>query len=339
MKKVKKLLNISEKKVFIDLKKSSMIQYFNIFPQQEMKLVIDLEDITLSKKEKKTFNNSVFDFVITDLEMNPIFIIEFDGPDHKREDNILSDLRKMSICKKANLSILRVDYIIYDKFSHSLIIDFLIYRYYQWNNEKEKLNEDFSVKIKYLESTGMSIQEIADYVSVEEPEMEFNYKYYYPEIQNLRKILYEKFNLYPGFLELSSEDPFMSKYTSLNSSFPNFNDGLVTSKTEYILNCNLKNGNAISSYKTIIKSEPIEMIWQYNYYNLIKESTKNSGIDNSESFENGIPGTRIYDLISMLSKYECLNNILKIAQDITKKGYLFLNKKEENIDYYFKDKI
>lgn len=332
---VKKILNTSESYIYSELIDVSLNQDLNIFPQQTISNIIDSSKIKLTKKENMTFKNSTFDFIITDNFNLPLFAIEFDGPDHERESKVLSDLRKMSICKKANLPILRIDYKIYDKFSKDSIIQYLVNRYVSWNQKKEEYEINYSDTINYLRSKGKDDEYIRDYMSVEEPEMNFNFDNYFPKIDSIRKELALEYDIYPDYLECLIEDDFNSKYYPLSPYNSIIKNGIATGLSSYQLESEYILNNERIELKMKFKSEPIEIRWIYAYNLMILNDKHDPGIDKDENFFNGIPGTNIYDLSFMLSEYECIFKLKKEIEKISKLGGKFVNKnRDEVLDYY-----
>lgn len=337
MNKTKQLLNLSESKMYYDFKRATNHCDINILPQIQMKIVIDSKELKLNKKEKQTYKDSSFDFVMADLEMNPLFVVEFDGPDHVRYKNILADLRKMSICQQAGLPILRINYKIYDEFAKDSLIDFLIFRYTKWNEESVELENEYSEKIEYLKKTGKSHEEIIDYMCVEEPEIVFNYRYYFPKIDEIRRKLYQNFNIFPDFFDSYPESTFMSKYTQITSSSPTLKNGQAISDSSYTITGRITKKGKVIDYEKTFKTEPVNIIWLYNYYDLVSIDDMETIVSSSGSYKNGIPGTQLYDLSAMLAEYRCFKEMLNEVKELKRKGFEFINEGNDDLKLFFEN--
>jgi hypothetical protein len=330
---IKKLLNKSEQQIFNDLEKSHHKDRIKIFPQQYLNQVIDSSDLEISKKEKLTFKHGIFDFVITDLEMFPLFVIEFDGPDHDRKKNMIADIRKMSICDKAHIPILRISYKIYDEFSKDLLINFIIDRFYKWKEEEKKLKDEFSEKAEILHKKNLPMEEIIDYLSIEDPSIIFNYRYYFPKITEIMKILVFQYNIYPNYCDLFNN--FISKFKRTKSYEDYPTNGNVNCSVTYIMDGKLRKGHELFPFNEVITSDIIGLKWMYRINSELIDIEPNHGIDESRAFFNGIPGTSIIDLGNMLAELNCMKKILIRAEYLKIKNMLFINNKEKDIDCWF----
>ena len=230
METIKPLLLRTELLVFHEINDVLQNSDIHVIPQQPLQSVINVQSLNLTTQEKKTAKNAIFDFIITDKEAKPLFAIEFDGPCHyEYQKTHESDLRKISICDKAGLPLLRIGYKLYDQFENAKIVSFIVYRYLKWISEKEQLDKEFQEKIDYQESLGKTSEEIFAYLCVSEPEIEFNYKYYFPEIYNIEKKLFDRYKLYPETLEQVYQNSFISKYSITHFASPESHNGIVKS--------------------------------------------------------------------------------------------------------------
>ena len=81
--KTKKLFNTSEYKTFTEILKALEGEGFYIYPEMQLRKVIEFDEgEIIPKKEKETFNTAYFDFVLYNDKMLPELEIEFDGPLH-----------------------------------------------------------------------------------------------------------------------------------------------------------------------------------------------------------------------------------------------------------------
>lgn len=108
MRIAEKLLNKSEEVVFRELDAIARDNVFRLFSKPRLSDVI-LIDNPLSRADFDFYTRSHVDFVVTDEDTRPIYIIEYDGPFHvapvqKRRDNT-----KDGLCRDAGLGILRIN--------------------------------------------------------------------------------------------------------------------------------------------------------------------------------------------------------------------------------------
>ena len=336
MKKLKNLLGNSECLVFQEIKRALENAQIHVIPQQPLQSVIDVSALTLTQKERKTAKHATFDFLITDEKTSPLFVIEFDGPCHyeypKTHD---ADLRKISICEKASLPILKIDYKLYDKFEKSNIVEFIVFRYIKWITEKEIFQNDLKEKINRLQSQEKTIEEIIDDLCVCEPEIEFNFKYYFPGIYKIEKDLYEKYKLYPEILENIYQNPFQSKYKVIHFASPEIHEGVVAAYSSLKVIGKLYDQGIIINYEKEFVGDKIEIRWLYEVAD--EENTKINplNIQNAKYYRqlsNGIPGTQIYDLCTMLAEYSCLQ---KMFLEIERQGKKFINPTDQDLCRYY----
>ena len=337
MANTKSILNKSELSVFNEIEETLKNSGLYVIPQQPLRSVIDIDNLLLSKKEKETAKHAVFDFVITDKKTTPLFAIEFDGPDHfKYGKTHEADLRKISICDKADLPLLRICYQLYDKFQQSKIVSFVVYRYLKWILEKEQFEKDFQEKVDYEVSSGQTFEEIYDNLYVSQPEIEFNYKYYFPGIYNIEKQLYDRYKLYPEDLNLFDKSHFLSKYSITHLASPETQNGIVKAYSKLKVTGKYCQGNNEISYEKEITGDEIQIQWLYNIrYNKDDKTNPLRESDRSDYIRcvsNGIPGTQLIDLCEMLAEFDCLT---KVFNDIEKLNKVFINPYDENVDLYY----
>ncbi len=340
MNKIKPLLFRSELLVFHEINAALRNSDIHVIPQQTLQSVINVQSLSLTTKERKTAKNAVFDFIITDKETNPLFAIEFDGPWHydcpKTHE---SDLRKISICDKAGLPLLRIDYKLYDKFEKSKIVSFIVYRYLKWISEKDQLSKEFQEKVEYQVSIGKSSREIFDYFCVSEPEIEFNFKYYFPEIYNLEKKLFDEYKLYPETLEQGDKKEFQSKYTITHFASPETHEGIVKTHSALKVSGKFFQNGSENKYEKEFIGDEIEVQWLFSIYD--EENTKLNplkmkNIAYYRSVTNGIPGTQLMDLCTMLAEY---NYLQKMINEIKQLDKVFINPDDEDLMWYFSRKF
>ena len=334
---IKPILNGSELSIYNQIKAAIKEKSINVFSQQNVKLVIDCTNLNLSGKERDTYNNAIFDFVITDENSIALFVIEFDGPDHKREKNQLADYRKVLICKKANLPIIRINYDLFDSFSKDAIIEFIIYRYLKWIDEKELFTDEFNELIIRLQKRGKTADEIIEYVSGQDPETEFNYKYYFPGIYLIEKCLYLDHNLYPDYFEIYPDRQFKSKYIQVKGFSYDIVNGKAISIVSFKIKAIIEKNGIESIFEKEFDDEQVSIQWVYNCSEIVKNNNGPSKDNYYQSYFNAIPGLSITDFSLMLAKYKALKHILAEAQRIKNDGFKFVNSTAEDIASYYKE--
>lgn len=97
----KKLMTATEIKFFHAIKDSTPKGYV-VLPQINLATIINRSDD--HKYQNELFRN--IDFVVFDLETNPIVLIEINDNSHKEKDRWIRDKKVESICREADLPII-----------------------------------------------------------------------------------------------------------------------------------------------------------------------------------------------------------------------------------------
>lgn len=100
---LKKLSNLSEQQVFEQIQPTADRYAAHVYRKVRIADVVDIK--FLEAKYSSYALKAHYDFVISDREHTPHFAIEFDGPGHTSQHDIMKD----SICRAANLGLFRVD--------------------------------------------------------------------------------------------------------------------------------------------------------------------------------------------------------------------------------------
>lgn len=108
MRIVDKLLNTKEQMVLQELQSITEDSGLKVFPTQRMAEVLKVEKPRLSDRVFDFYTRSHFDFVITDHELHPIMVVEYDGPFHANPIQQERDAIKNDLCKQAGLGMLRI---------------------------------------------------------------------------------------------------------------------------------------------------------------------------------------------------------------------------------------
>lgn len=146
--KPKRLLNTSENIALNQIYPLLEGSGYRLESQILLRDIIELESSDkFSKSVKTSFNNQSLDFVIFDSEGLPRLIIEFDGPEHKRERQQLADIRKNRFCYSARIPLLRIDDSFVQKYEKFSTLEYITYRFLAWEKEWEErtnqMYEDF----------------------------------------------------------------------------------------------------------------------------------------------------------------------------------------------------
>lgn len=81
-----------------------------VFPKVRVADTLGITRSGISDREYHYALSSHFDFVVTDQETNPEFVVEFDGPKHRTDPSAIErDAIKNALCERFNLPILRID--------------------------------------------------------------------------------------------------------------------------------------------------------------------------------------------------------------------------------------
>lgn len=106
---VDKLLNAKEQIVFHELQRITKDNGLQVYPTHRLADVIKLGNTRVSDRVFQYYTKSHFDFVVTDHEMKPLMVVEYDGPHHSSPQQQERDSIKNDLCAQANLGILRVN--------------------------------------------------------------------------------------------------------------------------------------------------------------------------------------------------------------------------------------
>jgi hypothetical protein len=147
--KTKRLFNTSEYKTFNEIRKVLEGEGFYIYPEMQLRKVIEFEEgEAIPKKEKETFNTAYFDFVLYNNKMLPEFVIEFDGPLHLTDrKKRLADIRKNRICERANLPLLRIDDSFLTEYEEVSLLGYIVKRFVAYRNKMGEISREVNEKL------------------------------------------------------------------------------------------------------------------------------------------------------------------------------------------------
>lgn len=141
---VKRLSNSSEFITYNELTKALGDAGYLTFVKVPIKEVIDKSKTSrLRRSDIAMYQDSHFDFVITDTGLMPEFAVEFDGPYHFTDsDRRRRDIRKNRICALAQFPLLRVSDVELEKFDTISIMQFIAYRFVKWKEEYQRIYDE-----------------------------------------------------------------------------------------------------------------------------------------------------------------------------------------------------
>lgn len=316
-KALKKILNTSEFKTKNQITKILDDENFYLLSQTPMNKVIDSKRIQLNKKERKHYNDATFDFLICGRDGLAIIVIEFDGPQHF--DNVKqekTDFRKSNICKKAGLSILRIDDTYLEVCDKISILEFIILRFNKWHKEINELEADasyhFENRSKEAIDSDIGNMDYIDY----DPTIEFNYRYQLTEVSGIEEYLEDIGIIKDVFLD--SQRPKQSFY-AYKQGIPIYGqDGFITYSVKYSLSTKLEKAGRILN-----KEEIVESIARMRWY-LFKDTKEGVGWTERENNYFDIPGTSIPDLCKNIASYRALKEIKQKCNKYINVGYKIL---------------
>ena len=103
-----KLLNNTEELAFRELNAITQDNAMRLFAKPRLSDVI-LKDELLSQADFDFYTRAHVDFVVTDEQTKPLFIVEYDGPSHASLKQQRRDRTKDSLCTAAGLGVLRIN--------------------------------------------------------------------------------------------------------------------------------------------------------------------------------------------------------------------------------------
>ena len=102
MRVAEKLLNKSEEVAFRELNSIVQENALRLFAKSRLSDII-LKDESLSQSDFDFYTRAHVDFVVTDQDTKPLFIVEYDGPFHVDPVQQRRDSTKDGLCSKAGL--------------------------------------------------------------------------------------------------------------------------------------------------------------------------------------------------------------------------------------------
>ncbi len=196
--KKKKLFNTSEYKTVSELREALEGTGYFVHPEMLIKNVIEMDkNEKVSKKERQTFNNATFDFVVYNKESIPEFVIEFDGPCHLEPKKRKADYRKNGLCSLAELPILRIDDSFLTKYEETSFLKFIVDRFVSWRNKSETIFREIEERTSFAESTSD-----VDYDDPwNDPSFVFDLTYRFPASVEIASRLFENHNIVTNYLD------------------------------------------------------------------------------------------------------------------------------------------
>jgi hypothetical protein len=103
------ILNHSERLTHDRLCKVAQSQGARVFAKVRIRDVLPIDNSGISAIEYRFALQSHFDFIVTDAVDVPLFAVEFDGPTHSADRQLLRDTRKNDLCQRFELPLLRIN--------------------------------------------------------------------------------------------------------------------------------------------------------------------------------------------------------------------------------------
>lgn len=186
--KLKRLGNTSEHKSFLVLDKVLRETGFHICRELPINKVLELDASKLSKQEKDTLRYGSFDFVVYNEDSYPEFAVEFDGPWHQLDEKKrASDIRKNSLCARAELRLLRIDDSLLTEYDKTSLFEFMIRRFVDWRDEYAEVRKEESDIADYLASVGASED---DYDRIQDPQIIWDLEHPFPASLRIAETIY-----------------------------------------------------------------------------------------------------------------------------------------------------
>lgn len=104
-----RLLNYSEENVYEQIINSDSISPSNVFSKVRIADVINISKSGINDNLYSYALTAHFDFVITDQNLMPEFVIEFNGPSHNDSAQKSRDKKKIELCKLFDLPLLVIN--------------------------------------------------------------------------------------------------------------------------------------------------------------------------------------------------------------------------------------
>ena len=201
--KKKKLFNTSEYKTVSELRTTLEGSGFYIHPEMQVKNVIEIEqDDETSKKDRSTFNNASFDFVIYNKESFPEFVIEFDGPHHSiYNEKRKADVRKNRLCAQARLPLLRIDDSFLKKYDKISFLKFVVERFVAWKNKIEDISQEIDERLTFAATTKKGL----DYDDPwNDPSFIFDINHPFPPTVKIAERLFKKYQIVTSYIDVET---------------------------------------------------------------------------------------------------------------------------------------
>src|SRR5689334_2570483 len=117
---LKKILNLHEADTHTRLKETCEKYGASVYPKIRLADVLPIENSGITNDLYSYALQAHFDFVVTDDKHVPLFAVEFDGPSHETEEQVVRDKKKNKICEIFNFPLLRINAKYLDKKYRSL---------------------------------------------------------------------------------------------------------------------------------------------------------------------------------------------------------------------------
>lgn len=208
--KKKRLFNTSEYKAFIKLHEALEGEGYYIHPEMQMGKVLELDEHeTISSKERKTFTNAFFDFVVYNQQLLPEFVIEFDGPRHQTEiKNRQADIRKNRLCERASLPLLRIDDSLLSEYEKISLLGYIVKRFIAYRKKIDGISLEISERLSNSEDGDPDDP-------WNDPGVVFDLNHPFPATIEIAERLYNRYDIVTSFIDAET-------YHRATSQYPHF---------------------------------------------------------------------------------------------------------------------
>ena len=341
--KVKRISNTSERITYNELKKGLMGTDNVIFGKLPIRDVIDNGIYSkLRQSDKKLFNTSHFDFVITDNNHNPLFAVEFDGPHHEIYKNTIKrDIRKNRICQIAEFPLIRITDVELEQYDSISILHFMIYRFVKWKEEYQRINDDIEEYINELSQEEFDLLTGDGIVDPSiDPSFRFDVEYPFPLINQVRNEIKIKYEINP--FGSDKDDPKKRWYFVSNSGSGPSRDGTYYEKYSYGIYQGLSSKNRTSWNGGKILNKEINVLIENGVeFGMKWALIIDENYDIKEApylfclregywpiYFSDIPGVSIPSICEAISEYLCYKKILEWAKKNIEKDEAILREYE-----------
>ncbi len=188
----RQLLYFREPEVRTILERHLAKEGYSVYPKVRLQDAIGLDrSERLPAREFDFLTRAHLDFVVALREM-PVFAVEFDGIDHRHDPKTIErDAIKNSLCKLANLPLLRITSTEIEEYDRLTLLDYMLMRYVAWQKEHDDLMHEMA---EYAAAVGPEADP-EDLAIDLDPAFQFGLKHPFPGFAIVRERLLRNFGI------------------------------------------------------------------------------------------------------------------------------------------------